>query len=62
MFLLVHVEYVEELLTKLWAIAEDSKCARRKIPEVNSPPPLSSAYEHPVKNQAIEEHKSRFIK
>ena len=62
-FLLSHIEYVEELLTKLWAIAEDTcnKCARR-IPEVNPSPPLRCRYENPVKSQAIKVHKSHFTR
>ena len=48
-------------MTKLWMIAEDSsKSARKKLPDVKSPPPLSSAHEHPVKSEAIEKHKTRF--
>ena len=53
------IGYVEKLLAKLWMAIEDKKCTQ---PRVKSPPPLSAMVEHPVKSEAIREHKSRFLK
>ena len=55
-------EYVGELLTKLWKITENDECASSTEAGVNSPPPLCSSYEHPIKCEAITEHKTRFSK
>jgi hypothetical protein len=59
---LPYLGYVEKLLTKLWMAVEDKNCITQH--RVESPPPLSSSYtiEHPIKSEAISEHKSRFLK
>jgi len=43
--------YVENLLTELWKIVEDESCTTQQ--REKSPPPLSSTFEQPVKEEAI---------
>ena len=48
---LIKQGYFEKLLTKLWGIVKDRMCV--KILKVESKPPLSSSFEPPVKEEAI---------
>ncbi len=57
---IIIIDYVDELLTKLWEIVENPSSV--KTVRVTSPPLLCSAYEQPEKRKAIDEHKSRFSK
>ena len=52
--------YVGELLTKLWTVVKNDECATKAM--IHSPPPLCSSYKHPMKHEAITEHKTRFSK
>ena len=54
--------YVEELLSKLWTVAEERKFIGCFQSRVKSPPPLSSNCDYVLKSEAIAEHKSRFSK
>ena len=53
----LYVEYIEKLISKTINICKEDK--QYTITE-DIPKPLCAAYEHPVKETAIQEHKSRF--
>ena len=56
--IVLNLGYVDELIAKVWEMVEKPRSV--KIPRLSSPPPLCSAFEHPEKTKAINEHKSRF--
>ena len=53
------IGYVEKLITQLWKTVENEKSVKQAL-RVKSPPPLSSGFDQPVKEEAISKHKSRF--
>ena len=57
---LVVVGYVDDLFCELWEAVQGRRCC--KVKSITSPPPLCSTLEKPNKQEAIAQHKSRFLK
>ena len=53
----IYIGYIEKLMSKTITICkEDTQCTLTE----DIPKPLSTAYQHPLKEIAIQEHRSRF--
>jgi hypothetical protein len=53
---------VDKLLTQLWKTVDSRSSVQKEALRVKSPPPLSSGFDKPVKEEAISKLKSRFAK